>query len=205
MSSRFVHVLLFVRTSFPFKASNNPPRDRPHCLPNISDGHLNCYQVSLPFKLPGVLRCRPVGLGVPLAPWSVACGHHAQLFCHWCSQGLSCPNRAGGSSLPPSQHPCRPAARWYHLEHLSSPLGTPAPPLWLPLHRPGPVVTRQGRPAGHSTTVGGLQSHLSSATCSPPNPSKTPLPPPLPSAGALLPGEHGRSQRNPCLQTKTQV
>ena len=71
MSSRFVHVLLFVGTSFPFKASNNAPRDRPHRLPNISDGHLNCYQVSLPFKLPGVLRCRPGGSG--RAPGSLEC------------------------------------------------------------------------------------------------------------------------------------
>ena len=50
---------------------------------------------------------------------------------------------------------------------------------------------------GHSTTAGGLQCHL---------PSPLPLPPfILLETFSTLGGKHGRSQRNPCLQTKTQV
>ena len=71
MSSRFMHGLLSVWISSPFKARNNPPCDRPHCLLNISDGHLNYSQVSLSFKLPGVLSCRPGGSGH--APGSLEC------------------------------------------------------------------------------------------------------------------------------------
>lgn len=193
MSSRFVHVLLFVRTSFPFKASNKSPCDRPHCLPNISDGHLNCYQVFLTFKLPGVLRCRPGGSGH--APGSLECSV-------WASRPALLPLVLLGVITskqswrqPPSPQPtplqnCSPVVPPVRL---STPLGTPAPLLWLPLHRPGPLITRQDRPAGHSTTVGGLQSHLSSATCPPPDPTPTPFPstPPTPHLHLLEPFSQG--------------
>lgn len=182
-----MHGLLSVWISSPFKARNNPPCDRPHCLLNISDGHLNCSQVPCLSSSRVFCAAGPVGLGMPLAPWSVACGHHAQPSCHWCSLVLSSPNRAGGSSLPPSQHPCRPAAWWYHLVHLSTRPGITSPAAVAPLTPTWSCNYKAGQASGpqHNcwgSPVSPVHSHL---------PSPLPAPFILLEAFSTLGGKHG--------------
>ena len=113
---------------------------------------------------------------MPLAPWSVACGHQAQPSCHWCSLVLSSPNRAGGSSLPPSQHPCRPAAWWYHLVHLSTHPGITSPAAVAPLTPTWSCNYKAGQASGSQHNCWG----------SPVSPTLFPTPPPRHSAGDLL-------------------